>query len=162
MGTSRLSAWRSAGVTRESADPGSGESRGGRDLPFMASFPLFSESLRSLLPTSTAASLRPTRKSQRLATRRTWLLMQHVLQARLYRPACSALSLQIHASAQVRRSVHTGSQHGLPIPPALQTLENAEQSAQARTWIDKFKSHEIPKGSVEFTYSRSSGPGGQV
>lgn len=54
------------------------------------------------------------------------------------------------------------SQHGLPIPPALPALENAEQNAEARTWLERFRSQAIPKNSVDFTYSRSSGPGGQV
>ncbi|RPD60010.1 hypothetical protein L226DRAFT_63688 [Lentinus tigrinus ALCF2SS1-7] len=57
-------------------------------------------------------------------------------------------------------AIHTG-QDALPAPPSLPTLENASQSDLARTWIEKFKSREIPKSLVEFTYSRSSGPGGQ-
>ncbi|KAI0661670.1 RF-1 domain-containing protein [Cubamyces menziesii] len=50
---------------------------------------------------------------------------------------------------------------GLPLPPAIPTLQNASQSEEAREWIEKFKAREIPKSAVELTYSRSSGPGGQ-
>lgn len=59
------------------------------------------------------------------------------------------------------RSAHSG-QDSLPTPPAIAVLETAAQNAEARSWIEKFKAREIPKGAVEFTYSRSSGPGGQV
>ncbi|KAI0710174.1 hypothetical protein C8Q76DRAFT_859098 [Earliella scabrosa] len=58
----------------------------------------------------------------------------------------------MHSSQQIQ---------GLPVPPALPSLENAAQSAEARAWIDQFRARAIPKSSVEFTYSRSSGPGGQ-
>ncbi|KAI0327828.1 hypothetical protein GY45DRAFT_1347532 [Cubamyces sp. BRFM 1775] len=50
---------------------------------------------------------------------------------------------------------------GLPLPPPIPVLQNASQSEEARTWIEQFKSKEIPKSLVELTYSRSSGPGGQ-
>ncbi|KAH9832988.1 RF-1 domain-containing protein [Rhodofomes roseus] len=56
------------------------------------------------------------------------------------------------------RHAHSGT---LPPPPQLFKLENASDSATARAWIDKFKAQEIPKSLVEFTFSRSSGPGGQ-
>ncbi|KAI0787742.1 hypothetical protein C8Q74DRAFT_1315552 [Fomes fomentarius] len=82
--------------------------------------------------------------------------MQHISQGLINRPTCPKL-LQTFL---IRRGVHS-SQHGLPIPPALPAIENAEQSAEARTWIERFRSQSIPKNSVEFTYSRSSGPGGQ-
>ena len=52
--------------------------------------------------------------------------------------------------------------HSLPIPPHFPSLENASQSREANAWIEKFKTHEVPKSAVEMTYSRSSGPGGQV
>ncbi|TBU33587.1 hypothetical protein BD311DRAFT_652166 [Dichomitus squalens] len=65
-----------------------------------------------------------------------------------------------NAQAGGWRSVHSG-EGSLPTPPAIAALENAAQSAEARSWIEMFKAREIPKGAVEFTYSRSSGPGGQ-
>lgn len=50
----------------------------------------------------------------------------------------------------------------LPRPPDLKTLETPDDNASARTWIENFKSAQIPKEVVEMSYSRSSGPGGQV
>ena len=47
-------------------------------------------------------------------------------------------------------------------PPSIPKLETTEENSQARQWITKFRTIDIPKGDVEFTYSRSSGPGGQV
>ena len=47
-------------------------------------------------------------------------------------------------------------------PPKLTKLTTPEENSAARAWIDKFKSQEIPKSLVELTFSRSSGPGGQV
>lgn len=47
-------------------------------------------------------------------------------------------------------------------PPPLLKLETSEENAQARDWIVKFKTSRIPKDDVQLTYSRSSGPGGQV
>ncbi|KAF9815829.1 hypothetical protein IEO21_04341 [Rhodonia placenta] len=51
--------------------------------------------------------------------------------------------------------------HSLPPPPPLASLQNAADSAQAETWINTFKAQAIPKDLVEFSFSRSSGPGGQ-
>ncbi|KAI0671671.1 hypothetical protein C8Q78DRAFT_1069288 [Trametes maxima] len=50
---------------------------------------------------------------------------------------------------------------GLPTPPSLASIQNGADSEEARNWIQKFQTHEIPKGLVELTFSRSSGPGGQ-
>ncbi|KAH9930597.1 uncharacterized protein B0H18DRAFT_128868 [Fomitopsis serialis] len=58
----------------------------------------------------------------------------------------------------VQRRAHSGA---VPTPPQLEKLENASDSAQARAWIAKFKAQELPKSLVEFSFSRSSGPGGQ-
>lgn len=60
-----------------------------------------------------------------------------------------------------RRGVRTDSSP-LPLPPSLDRLESAQDTAHARHWLMRFKSHKIPKDSVEITFSRSSGPGGQV
>ncbi|KAJ3555344.1 hypothetical protein NM688_g2627 [Phlebia brevispora] len=48
-----------------------------------------------------------------------------------------------------------------PPPPNLTILETPEQNAQARVWIEQFKSHTIPRELVDLAFSRSSGPGGQ-
>lgn len=64
-----------------------------------------------------------------------------------------------------RRAIHHGSLSPntlLPTPPPLPALENAAQNAQAREWIQSFKSVQIPKAAVQLTFARSSGPGGQV
>ncbi|TFK33434.1 hypothetical protein BDQ12DRAFT_410190 [Crucibulum laeve] len=49
----------------------------------------------------------------------------------------------------------------LPKPPPLPALGTPEETALARAWIDKFRRETIPKGAVELSFSRSSGPGGQ-
>ncbi|PSR74260.1 hypothetical protein PHLCEN_2v10004 [Hermanssonia centrifuga] len=46
-------------------------------------------------------------------------------------------------------------------PPSFITLETPSDTAQARTWVDEFRHQNISKQLVEFTFSRSSGPGGQ-
>ena len=50
----------------------------------------------------------------------------------------------------------------LPLPPPLSSLTNSDESNEARKWIAMFKSESILRGSVELSFSRSSGPGGQV
>lgn len=50
----------------------------------------------------------------------------------------------------------------LPIPPLLKSVDTPEDKLSARTWIAEFKKLAIPKRLVEFTFARSSGPGGQV
>ena len=60
------------------------------------------------------------------------------------------------------RNSHSGTSDGLLMPPAIACLETAAQNAQARSWIQSFKSAEIPRTVVQFTFARSSGPGGQV
>ncbi|KAJ7202938.1 hypothetical protein C8J57DRAFT_398790 [Mycena rebaudengoi] len=59
------------------------------------------------------------------------------------------------------KRTHSGSS-GIPIPPCLVALQSAEETAQAREWIGRFGSVNIPKSSVDLFFSRSSGPGGQV
>lgn len=44
----------------------------------------------------------------------------------------------------------------------LPSLSDETHHALARTWLDGFTLDDIPKNSYEVTYSRSSGPGGQV
>ncbi|KAJ7082843.1 hypothetical protein B0H15DRAFT_912135 [Mycena belliarum] len=63
--------------------------------------------------------------------------------------------------ASVTRYTHTGSSRSLPVPPPLAALESPEDASLARAWISKFRATQVPKGSVELSFSRSSGPGGQ-
>ena len=50
----------------------------------------------------------------------------------------------------------------LDIPPNLSTLETPADNEKAKSWIEYFQSQKIPRALVELTFSRSSGPGGQV
>ena len=50
----------------------------------------------------------------------------------------------------------------LPEPPHIESLETTEDSTQARAWLARFKQEQIPRSLVDLTFSRSSGPGGQV
>lgn len=44
----------------------------------------------------------------------------------------------------------------------LESLKSESDHALARTWLDGFGVDDIPKEAWEASYSRSSGPGGQV
>ncbi|KAJ7503527.1 RF-1 domain-containing protein [Mycena galericulata] len=61
----------------------------------------------------------------------------------------------------VSRHSHTGSSKPVPLPPRIGSLESPEENDLARAWIAQFARVEIPKGSVQLSFSRSSGPGGQ-
>lgn len=50
----------------------------------------------------------------------------------------------------------------VPTPPALKTLVSPEDMDEARRWVERFERTGVPKSLVEVTFSRSSGPGGQV
>ena len=64
------------------------------------------------------------------------------------------------------RSYGTGrsSSGTLPNPPPLHALITEQDNAKASEWLKEFSSAEkkIPKELVELSFSRSSGPGGQV
>ncbi|KAJ7692557.1 hypothetical protein B0H17DRAFT_869734, partial [Mycena rosella] len=49
----------------------------------------------------------------------------------------------------------------IPIPPQINFVESAQETAFARAWIGQFRTLNIPKSSVQLSFSRSSGPGGQ-
>jgi len=53
---------------------------------------------------------------------------------------------------------------GLPKPPSLSELLTEEDNANASAWVTQFggAAGKIPKELVELSFSRSSGPGGQV
>ncbi|KAI0635864.1 RF-1 domain-containing protein [Trametes polyzona] len=70
-----------------------------------------------------------------------------------------ALTRNLFGVSLARRSFSTT--HGLPPPPPFPVIEDPSQDAQARKWLEEFSLREIPKGAVDFSYSRSSGPGGQ-
>ncbi|KAF8206983.1 RF-1 domain-containing protein [Mycena galopus ATCC 62051] len=59
------------------------------------------------------------------------------------------------------RNAHSGGNRPLPIPPQLTSLESTQDTALARAWIGQFRALDIPKSSVQLSFSRSSGPGGQ-
>jgi hypothetical protein len=50
----------------------------------------------------------------------------------------------------------------LPTPPPLRVLETAADMARAREWLEHFGREVIPRAFVDLSFSRSSGPGGQV
>lgn len=51
---------------------------------------------------------------------------------------------------------------GLPKPPPIPELVTEQDTEEARTWATQFRNIKlIPKEAVEFSFSRSSGPGGQ-
>ena len=50
----------------------------------------------------------------------------------------------------------------LPKPPIISMLITEQDTEEARTWLTQFVNVKVPKESVEFSFSRSSGPGGQV
>lgn len=53
---------------------------------------------------------------------------------------------------------------GLPKPPSLSELLTEEDNANASAWVTRFEgaAGKIPRELVELSFSRSSGPGGQV
>ena len=57
------------------------------------------------------------------------------------------------------RTIHSTS---LPTPPPLSSLETSKDAAAARDWLMRFRACPIPRAAVDITFSRSSGPGGQV
>lgn len=59
------------------------------------------------------------------------------------------------------REAHSNNS-ALPAAPQLAFLTSPEETNEARAWISRFKSQPITRGSVELSFSRSSGPGGQV
>ena len=48
------------------------------------------------------------------------------------------------------------------LPPDLISLESSTDMDSARNWAETFKSLQIPREAVDISFSRSSGPGGQV
>ena len=49
-----------------------------------------------------------------------------------------------------------------PTPPEVKALETSNDMKAARLWADAFRKVSIPREAVELSFSRSSGPGGQV
>lgn len=71
------------------------------------------------------------------------------------------LSMLLHHGQKAGvRLVHCPS--GLPQPPAIASLA-PEHEQEARAWLTRFRAAAtVPKHLVELSFSRSSGPGGQV
>lgn len=80
----------------------------------------------------------------------------------ILRNTTSYIRVRLPSTCLLRYVHHHGSSELLPVPPSLDTLNTAEDNAEARSWIAAFKDKPIPKSLVNFTFSRSSGPGGQV
>lgn len=62
----------------------------------------------------------------------------------------------------LRRSFAIGPKSSLPAPPLLEEINSSEEMSQARTWAEKFRAAAVPRETVQLSFSRSSGPGGQV
>lgn len=60
------------------------------------------------------------------------------------------------------RLLHSFTPGHLSSAPVFASLENSVQTAEARDWLSAFRAQSIPRNLVELSFSRSSGPGGQV
>lgn len=60
------------------------------------------------------------------------------------------------------RTKHSLRATALPTPPPLSVLITSKDVAAARDWLKSFGECSIPRAAVDITFSRSSGPGGQV
>jgi peptidyl-tRNA hydrolase ICT1 len=76
----------------------------------------------------------------------------------------SARRVQPHLLARIvrHRSDGTIRSTSLPTPPPLLSLQTSKDTAAAHDWLMRFKACSIPRAAVDITFSRSSGPGGQV
>jgi hypothetical protein len=72
----------------------------------------------------------------------------------------SLLPLSSLRPSILARFLHDGG--GLPAPPPLRVLETAHDMELARQWLERFGREIIPRTYVDLSFSRSSGPGGQV
>ena len=61
----------------------------------------------------------------------------------------------------VVRKTHSSS-NAPPAAPQLAALTSSEETDEARSWLARFKTQPITRGLVDLSFSRSSGPGGQV
>lgn len=57
---------------------------------------------------------------------------------------------------------HYSIPRSLPGPPQIKELKGHEESSAAKSWIAEFRKLDLPRDLVQWTFSRSSGPGGQV
>jgi hypothetical protein len=72
----------------------------------------------------------------------------------------SCLNFQ-RSFVSLSRNFH-GNEPGLPKPPPIPELVTEHDTKEARAWATQFENIKLPKEVVEFSFSRSSGPGGQV
>ena len=63
-----------------------------------------------------------------------------------------------------KRFIPAGPPSTLPEPPPIAQLVTEQDNAEASDWIAEFTAPNmrVPRDLVELTFSRSSGPGGQV
>jgi len=90
---------------------------------------------------------------------------------RVLRRVCSARRMGDHVgyamlcSASARRYFATTSACHDKAPKellGLKSLDNEDHHRLAKEWTTRFRAEDIPKGSYETSYARSSGPGGQA
>jgi len=76
----------------------------------------------------------------------------------------SARRVHLHLLVRIARHRSDRTIHGtsLPTPPPLSSLETSKDGVAARDWLIRFGACSIPRAAVDITFSRSSGPGGQV
>jgi len=86
------------------------------------------------------------------------------LSAMILRPIRTSIGIHAFHPQRIRCIQTTGVVQGLPKPPALLKLTNEQENSEAMDWVTKFtaSSTPIPRNLVELSFSRSSGPGGQV
>lgn len=68
----------------------------------------------------------------------------------------------LFAVTGITRAASSSSPGPLSVAPRLSALTTSSETDEARGWIARFKSQSIQRGAVEMSFSRSSGPGGQV
>ncbi len=75
----------------------------------------------------------------------------------------NASSLAKMSFLQLFRRYSTRSLKQMPLPPSVAELSSKEAVTQARRWVNEFSSPSISlRDAVDLSFSRSSGPGGQV
>jgi peptidyl-tRNA hydrolase ICT1 len=75
---------------------------------------------------------------------------------------CLSLPLSLRPLVLARFAHEGGGGGALPTPPPLRVLATAADMALARQWLEHFGREIIPRTYVDLSFSRSSGPGGQV
>lgn len=81
-----------------------------------------------------------------------------------FRPSSTRSCLRFRISLLfLSRKLHGNeTQPRLPKPPNISELVTERDTEEAQAWATQFVNIKVPKDVVEFSFSRSSGPGGQV